>query len=97
MDNIVYAYYHSIYNHGKYSAKSICKVNLDRQEVFDIEISMIPDGADSLDEEYVQLLDGSRKEVVIHEEDKNMDRLLLVFWWNITNKWKTKKAFKQYH
>ena len=79
MNKIVYAYYHSIYNRGKINIESICKVDLDKQEVFDIEGVELPQGIISLDEEYVVMLNGEKKEVVIHKEDMTDKSLLLGF------------------
>ncbi len=79
MENIIYAWYHSIYNKGRYDVKSLCKVNTETQEVFDIEGVELPKHIESLDEEYVEMMDGTKKEVVIHKEDMKEGRLLLGF------------------
>lgn len=79
MENIVFALFHSIYNKGKYDVMGVCKVNLVKKEVFDIEGKPIPSKAASLDEEYVEMLGGDIREVVIHKDDMNDKSLLLVF------------------
>lgn len=79
MNKIVYAYYHSIYNRGKINIKALCKVDLDNQKVFDIQGVELPQGIISLDEEYVVMLNGEKKEVVIHREDMTDKSLLLGF------------------
>ena len=52
---------------------------MDKQEVFDIEGVELPQGIISLDEEYVVMLNGEKKEVVIHREDMTDKSLLLGF------------------
>lgn len=79
MNHVVYAWYHSIYNKGKYDVVALCKVDTIQQTVFDVEGVHLPKHIESLDEEYVEMLDGTRREVVIHQDDLNEERLLLVF------------------
>lgn len=79
MNHVVYAWYHSIYNKGKYDVVALCKVDTIQQTVFDIEGVHLPKHIDSLDEEYVEMVDGTRMEVVIAPEDRGVGRLLLGF------------------
>lgn len=79
MENIIFAWYHSIYNKGLYDIKTLCKVDLHTNEVFDIEGTKLPCHINSLDEEFVEMIDGTKKEVVIHKEDMKDGRLLLGF------------------
>jgi|GEM_PF-2380757 hypothetical protein len=79
VNNIVFAWFHSIYNKGQHDIKALCKVDLQKREVFDIQGVWVPENISSLDEEYVEMLDGTRREVVIHQDDLNEERLLLVF------------------
>lgn len=77
MENTVFALFHSIYDKGKYDVTSICKVNLKKKEVFDIEGKPIPTQATSLDDEYVEMLGGDIREIVIHKDDMNDKSFLL--------------------
>lgn len=79
LDNVVFALFHSIYDKGKYDVTSICKVNLKKREVFDIEGKPIPSKAASLDDEYVEMLGGNIREIVIHKDDMNDKSFLLGF------------------
>lgn len=70
MDNIIFAFVHSIWNDGEYDIISSCKVNLTDSTVFDIvETTNPPNNLNKLNAEYVELPGGEIRKIVY---DKNL-------------------------
>ena len=60
-------------NKGKYDVVALCKQIQSSKTVFDVEGVHLPKHIESLDEEYVEMVDGTRMEVVIAPEDRVLE------------------------